>query len=158
MTADRRSELLGLIDPILATLDDLALTDPGAAEATLAARYPMEGDAVQAIRAVMEEGLAEGWLVPREAAGMRFGRLAKDRSGFSIDVVWSSGSGPEHRHPRGEVNLLFALDGSPRFDGRAPGWAVFSPDSVHVPRVDDGTMLILYILPEGAVEWLPARD
>jgi hypothetical protein len=56
------------------------------------------------------------------------------------------------------VNLLFAIDGHPRFDGRAPGWAVFPPDSVHVPRVEGGTMLILYLLPGGAVEWLPARN
>jgi hypothetical protein len=31
---------------------------------------------------------------------------------------------------------------------------VFAPDSVHVPAVTGGTMLILYLLPDGAVEWV----
>ena len=50
--------------------------------------------------------------------------------------------------------MMFAWDGEPSFDGCAPGWAVFAPDSVHVPEVLGGTMLILYLLPDGEVEWV----
>ena len=56
--------------------------------------------------------------------------------------------------PRGEVNLCFAVDGEPRFDGQAEGWVTFAPDSQHVPTVSDGRMLIVYFLPGGEVEWI----
>jgi hypothetical protein len=74
-------------------------------------------------------------------------------SGFSIDVVHMSGPGPRHRHPNGEVNFCLALDGAPRFDGEPPGWVVLPPGSSHVPAVTGGTMLIVYLLPQGAIEF-----
>ena len=74
--------------------------------------------------------------------------------GFSIDVVVMNGAGPRHRHPLGEVDYCVALDGDPTFDGRAPGWVVMPTDSTHVPTVAGGTMLIVYLLPEGAMEFL----
>ena len=49
---------------------------------------------------------------------------------------------------------MFPWSGEPIFDGRKPGWAVYEPDSVHVPGVTGGEMLILYLLPAGAVEWV----
>jgi hypothetical protein len=61
--------------------------------------------------------------------------------------------GPRHKHPRGEVNLSFALEGAPRFDGQPEGWVVFPPGSEHVPTVTGGRMLIAYFLPGGAIEW-----
>ena len=102
----------------------------------------------------MRAGVDAGWLVPRESGAVRFGRLAKEQNGFSLDVVLSGGDGPRHKHPNGEINLMFPWSGSPVFDGRKPGWAVFPPDSVHVPGVVEGEMLILYLLPDGAVEWV----
>ena len=44
--------------------------------------------------------------------------------------------------------------GSPTFDGQGPGWVVMPPDSVHVPEVQGGTMLITYLLPNGAMEFM----
>ncbi len=58
------------------------------------------------------------------------------------------------RWPCGEINLMFRWSGEPVFDGCEPGWAVFPPGSEHVPGVTGGEMLILYLLPGGAVEWV----
>ena len=65
-----------------------------------------------------------------------------------------NGPGPRHRHPDGEVSYCLAMDGEPTFDGRPPGWVVLPPDSNHVPTVEGGTMLIAYLLPGGAIEFL----
>ena len=65
-----------------------------------------------------------------------------------------NGAGPEHRHPAGEVNYCIALEGNPTFDGAPPGWVVKAPDSTHVPTVEGGTMLIVYLLPGGKIEFL----
>ena len=85
---------------------------------------------------------------------MRFGRVAKDLCGFSIDCVWMNGAGPRHRHPNGEIDLCFATSGAARFDGEPEGWVVYGKGSAHVPTVSEGEMLILYFLPGGAIEFL----
>lgn len=151
MTAE---QLLDLTAPLTAALRGLDLTDPAAAEAALHRDWPITGDAVRGIHEAMRTGVEEGWLVPRESGPVKFGRLAKEQNGFSLDVVLSGGDGPRHQHPKGEINLMFAWSGKPVFDGRQPGWAVFAPDSVHVPGVTDGEMLILYLLPDGSVQWV----
>ena len=71
---------------------------------------------------------------------------------FSIDVVHMNGAGPRHTHHEGEINWCIALSGQPRFDGHGAGWVAF-PGSTHVPTVEDGEMLIVYLLPNGAVEF-----
>lgn len=142
------------IAPLVQALRDVSLEDPAAAREQLDRMLPISGDAVRAVRVAAEEGVRDGWLVPKEIGGMRFGRVAKDLDGFSVDVVVSSSAGPRHRHPNGEIDLLFSLDGEPRFDGHEPGWAVYEPGSEHVPGVEGGTMLIVYFLPDGAIDWL----
>ncbi|MCA8956010.1 MAG: DUF4863 family protein [Planctomycetes bacterium] len=151
MTSD---DLLALLDPLTAALHGLDLSDPQSAQNELQRRFPVEGEAIQEIRAAMAAGVDAGWLVPREKGPVKFGRLAKEQNGFSLDVVLSGGPGPRHLHPNGEINLMFVWEGAPIFDGCAPGWAVFAPGTVHVPEVAGGRMLILYLLPEGAVEWV----
>ena len=152
--AKHADDLLDLVDPVIRVLEGLPLDDADAVQAELERRFPMSSETVQSIRAAMVKGQEQGWLLTKEAGGMRFGRVAKDRAGFSVDAVLSSGGGPEHRHPRGEVDLLFATSGNPEFDGHPEGWAVYPPDSVHVPAVTGGEMLILYLLPGGAIEWV----
>jgi len=71
-----------------------------------------------------------------------------------VDLVWMTGPGINHRHPKGEINLCFAVEGAARFDGQPEGWVVFPPGSQHVPTVTGGRMLIVYFLPSGAVEWI----
>jgi hypothetical protein len=151
---EQSERLLQLLEPVTKGLRDLDLSDPAAAKTELDRRLPMDGEVVSAIHAEMHKGVEEGWLVPRESGPVKFGRLAKEQNGFSLDVVLSGGDGPRHKHPNGEINMMFASSGTPIFDGCEPGWAVFPPDSVHVPGVSGGEMLILYLLPDGAVEWV----
>ena len=154
MSADKLLQLVELVDPVIQVLQDLSLEDPTAVRAELERQFPMAGEIVQSIRAAMTVGHEQGWLLTKTAGGIQFGRVAKDRSGFSVDAVLSNGPGPKHCHPNGEVDLLFRTSGDPRFDGHPEGWAVYAPGSVHVPAVVAGEMLILYLLPEGAIEWV----
>jgi hypothetical protein len=40
-----------------------------------------------------------------------------------------------------------------RFDGHAAGWCVYGPGTAHRPTVTEGRALVLYLLPEGAIEF-----
>jgi hypothetical protein len=154
------SDAAALLDLLAPVLDRLANED--VEDATLAARLnaelPLGGDAMLAVRAAVVAGLEAGWLTPREAGGVRFGRLAKATDAsrdFSIDAVDMDGPGPGHTHPNGEIDLCFDLEGSPSFDGSAPGWTVYGAGSWHVPTVEGGRMAILYFLPGGAMRFGP---
>ena len=149
------ADLESVLRPLATRLTDLDLADPGLAAARLNADLPLDADLVSAVRRAAEPGIEEGWLLPRTSGDLRFGRVTKDLEGFSVDAVLMSSPGPRHRHPRGEVDLLFPRAGTPAFDGHPPGWVVYGPDSVHVPTVTGGEMLILYFLPGGAIEFLP---
>lgn len=103
------------------------------------------------------EGVAEGWLCEREAGGIRYGRVFKpddDLQGYSVDVVdMDDCVGPHHSHPNGEIDLVMPLEGDARFDGHAAGWVVYSPGSAHFPTVTGGRALVLYLLPDGSIEF-----
>jgi hypothetical protein len=148
------------MDPIFDRLLDVVrrvdTSAPAAAERALAAALPIDGPDAQEIFERLEILLGQGAIANRGELPVKYGRVAKsgpDTGGFSIDVVHMSGPGPLHRHPKGEIDLCFALSGKPTFDGRAPGWVVYGPDSKHVPTVAGGEMLIVYFLPEGAIEF-----
>ena len=40
-----------------------------------------------------------------------------------------------------------------RFDGRPAGWLVCPPGSAHRPTVSQGRALVLYLLPQGQIEF-----
>ena len=129
---------------------------PQALSQELARRFDPEGDEARALNAHLVALLEEGRIAERGEAPLRFGRAAKasnETDGFSIDVVHMSGPGPRHRHPRGEIDYCIALEGEPTFDGHGPGWVVYAADSTHVPTVAGGTMLIVYLLPGGEIEF-----
>ncbi len=117
---------------------------------------PFHGAEVAKLREAAFAAIASDWLLPKENAGIRFGRVAKDLAGFSVDAVLMDKPGPKHRHPNGEIDLCFTRAGAPKFDGKPEGWVVYGKGSVHVPTVRDGEMLILYFLPAGAIEFLTA--
>jgi hypothetical protein len=102
-------------------------------------------------------GVAEGWLCEREAGGIRYGRVFKpapDLHNFSVDVVdMKDVAGPHHTHPGGEIDLVMPIEGDARFDGRPAGWVVCPPGSAHRPTVTQGRALVLYLLPEGRIEF-----
>lgn len=149
MTKDQFVELLR---PIAAALQPV---DVDAADAATAAERaaPFAGPLVAAVRTAAIASIGSDWLLPRAQGGIRFGRVAKDLHGFSVDAVLMDVPGPRHRHPNGELDLCFATRGEPKFDGHVPGWVVYGRESVHVPTVRGGEMLILYFLPGGAIDF-----
>jgi hypothetical protein len=62
-------------------------------------------------------------------------------------------TGPHHVHPNGEIDLVMPLEGSAEFDGQGAGWKVYGPGSAHFPSVRGGRALVLYLLPEGAIQF-----
>lgn len=105
-----------------------------------------------------EAGVRDGWLCNREGAGIRYGRIFKpadDLHGFSVDVVdMTDIAGPHHVHPLGEIDLIVPQDGSAAtFDDRPAGWCVYGPGSAHRPTVSGGRALVLYLLPQGAIQF-----
>ncbi|MET3604722.1 hypothetical protein ABIC99_002543 [Sphaerotilus sulfidivorans] len=105
-------------------------------------------------------GVAEGWLCQREGGGIRYGRIFKaadDLAGCSVDVVdMSNIAGPHHRHPHGEIDLIVPVDAGATFDGRGAGWCVYGAGSAHRPTVAGGRAFVLYLLPQGAIEFTGA--
>ena len=110
-----------------------------------------------ALRASCESGVAQGWLANREGGGLKWGRIFKpadDLNGFSVDVVdMKDIAGPHHTHPQGEIDLIMPMDEAATFDGRGAGWLVCPPGSAHRPTVRQGRALVLYLLPQGRIEF-----
>lgn len=147
-----KEQFVELLRPLANTLQAVDVDQKDAAAAAERA-VPFTGAAVAAVRAAAVASIGSDWLLPKAQGGIRFGRVAKDLHGFSVDAVLMDVPGPKHRHPNGELDLCFATRGEPKFDGHAPGWVVYGKGSVHVPTVRDGEMLILYFLPGGAIEF-----
>ena len=103
------------------------------------------------------DGVAEGWLCEREGGGIRYGRVFKaddSLARFSVDVVdMRDIAGPHHTHPNGEIDLIMPIDADAKFDGRPAGWLVCPPASAHRPTVSQGRVLVLYLLPQGSIEF-----
>jgi len=128
-----------------------------ALDAELNATFPANGLILSGIFNACQDAIAAGWMCNREAAGLKFGRVFKpapDLQGFSVDVVdMQDLKGPHHRHPKGEIDLIMPLTPDAKFDGRGAGWLVYGPDTAHNPTVSEGRALVLYLLPEGAIEF-----
>ncbi len=121
------------------------------------ARAALAGLDLSALISALKLAHSEGWLTPKEAGGVRFGRLCRpspETAGLSVDVVDMAGpaSGP-HTHVSGEYDLCIVLEGRPRFDGHEPGWVVYPAGSRHIPTVVGGRMLIAYFVPDGAIRF-----
>lgn len=122
--------------------------------------FPADGPLVQRIQSACAAAVEAGWMCNQEHGGIKYGRVAQPGPalhGFSIDVVdMAEVVGPHHRHPNGEIDLIMPLAGDARFDGHAAGWLVYGPDSAHRPTVTGGRAYVLYLLPEGAIEFTRA--
>lgn len=131
-----------------------------ALERDLNATFPADGKQVQEILRECQAAIAAGVMCNREAGGIKFGRVIKPgltTAGFSVDVVdMDDVAGPHHRHPNGEIDLVMPLSGEAKFDGRGAGWLVYGPGSAHSPTVRHGRALVLYLLPEGSIEFTKA--
>ncbi len=123
----------------------------------LNSEFGVDTPLVQRIRDACDQGVAEGLLCQREAGGIRYGRVFKPElalQGFSVDVVdMQEIAGPHHVHPSGEIDLVMPLDPQARFDGQGAGWVVYGPGSAHRPTVRGGRARVLYLLPQGLIEF-----
>lgn len=119
--------------------------------------FPAGGSMYNDIVAACKTGVAEGWMCQYEGGGIRYGRVIKPSeslNGYSVDVVdMNDLAGPHHRHPNGEIDLIMPLDNGAEFDGHPAGWLVYGPDTAHSPTVRKGRALVLYLLPQGAIEF-----
>jgi len=126
-------------------------------QAALNERFPFGGSDYNLIFETCKTAEQEGWMCQYEGGGVRYGRVIKpcdELDGYSVDVVHMHNiAGPHHRHPNGEIDLIMPLEGDAKFDGHAGGWLVYGPDSAHSPTVSDGDALVLYLLPQGKIEF-----
>lgn len=120
-------------------------------------RFPANGAEFRAIVDACAQAVAAGWMCDREHGGIRFGRVIKpcpELAGFSVDVVeMADVAGPHHVHPQGEIDMIMPLEGDAKFDGHGAGWFVYGPGSAHCPTVSGGRAHVLYLLPQGAIEF-----
>ena len=155
MTATEFTDLMG---SITGQVEGRAL-DKGL-EADLNRLFPVDGDVFRSVFDACRAGIADGSMCNREHAGIKYGRVVKPGAathGFSVDVVdMQDVAGGHHRHPTGEIDLIMPLTGSAQFDGHGAGWLVYEPGSAHYPTVSGGKALVLYLLPQGAIEFTKA--
>lgn len=150
-----QQEFNSLMSRIAESLEGRALDSATAAH--LNARFPPGGEDFERLSELCTEGEEEGWLMAREMGGIKFGRAIRpgaEAGPFSVDVVrMKDVRGPHHVHTNGEIGAIMPIAGAPKFDGFEPGWYVYPPGSDHHPTVTDGDAYVLYLLPEGAIEF-----
>jgi hypothetical protein len=125
--------------------------------AFLTQTFSPDGAVFKEVETLCRDGEAGGWLCGREQGGIKFGRCVKPggvAGKFSVDVVrMNDVKGPHHAHPNGEIGMIMPVSGSPKFDGFPRGWYVDPPGSDHWPTVEGGDAYVLYLLPEGAIQF-----
>lgn len=151
----QQEQFRSLMTPIMNTIAgkplDRALAD------TLNEKFPAGGDAYKRIEKACHEAIAAGWMCSQGGAGRRFGRVIEpstETHQLSVDVVdLENIVGPHHTHPKGEVCLTIPITTGAKFDGMDAGWCVNEPGSAHCPTVTDGEALVLYLLPDGEINF-----
>jgi Domain of unknown function (DUF4863) len=149
------SEFTQLIGEVTKELSGRALDKQ--LEAHLNQVLPASGAPFQRIFDACRAAIAEGWMCQRSAGGIRYGRVLKptpDLHQFSVDVVeMNEVVGPHHAHPKGEIDMVMPIDADAQFDGHQAGWLVYGPNTAHRPTVTRGRALVLYLLPDGAIDF-----
>ena len=144
-----------LIRPVTDFVSSQAV-DPTLAE-KLNRQFPHDGKTFNAIEAACHQAISDGWMCAQGAAGRRFGRViesGEETGRLSVDVVdLENIVGPHHRHPTGEICMIMPVTRGALFDGMARGWCIFEPGSDHRPTVTNGEAIVLYMLPEGKIEF-----
>lgn len=124
---------------------------------TLDRLFPADGETFRAVEAACHKAIAAGWMCDQGDVGRRFGRVVEpspETDGLSIDVVdLIDVAGPHHRHPKGEICMVMPVTPTARFCGNGRGWCVYGPGSAHRPTVTDGEAVVLYLLPDGEIEF-----
>ena len=119
--------------------------------------FPAGSETFKTIEAACHAAIEAGWMCSHGTAGRRFGRVVEpgpETRDLSIDVVQLEDIvGPHHSHPKGEICLTMPVTPTARFDGRGAGWCAYEPGSAHRPTVTDGEALVLYLLPDGEIDF-----
>jgi hypothetical protein len=119
--------------------------------------FSADGEVFKYIESACHQAVEAGWMCDREHGGIKFGRVlpaTAETHGFSVDVVQMENVvGPHHAHPNGEIDMIMPIEGAAKFDGADKGWLVYPPASAHKPTVTEGSAYVLYLLPEGAIEF-----
>ncbi len=114
-------------------------------------------DVFRNIEKACHQAIAAGWMCRQGGKGRRFGRVLEaqaENANLSIDVVdLTNVVGPHHRHPTGEVCMVMPVTEGSLFDGHGAGWCVNPPGSAHHPTVTNGRTVVLYLLPDGRIEF-----
>lgn len=151
-----RAEFRKLVQQVTGAIAGAPLD--GALERRLNQEFPAGGDSYRRLETACQEGIAEGWMCTQGGGQRKFGRIfepAPDLAGFSVDVVDIDDLvGNYHRHPTGEIDLIMPVTPEATFDARGAGWLVYAPGSGHRPTVKRGRAVILYLLPQGKIEWV----
>lgn len=125
--------------------------------AKLNAAMPADGSFVQEIRDACDAAIAAGWMCAQGEGNRKFGRVIQPSpatGNLSVDVVeLTDVVGPLHRHPNGEICLILPVTPGAAFDGQKEGWKIYRAGSAHRPTVRGGTARILYLLPDGQIEF-----
>jgi len=150
-----QQQFLETVSTIAERIGDRTLDDDLASY--LNSEFPADGETFEALKSLCAEGEADGWLMAREAGGIKFGRAVKpgaEARNFSVDVVrMKDVKGPHHVHTTGEIGAVMTISGEPKFDAFPEGWYVYGPGSDHHPTVAGGDAYVLYLLPDGAIEF-----
>lgn len=149
------AEFKALIKPVADAVAGKPLDQALAAE--LNRRFPPRGATFAAIEDACHKAIAAGWMCRHGKPGCRYGRVIEpgpDTHQLSVDVVdLTDIVGPHHRHPKGEICVTMPITPTARFDGHGAGWCVNEAGSAHHPTVTGGEALVLYMLPDGEIEF-----
>lgn len=149
------SEFQSLLQPIISLVADKSVDTSLADE--LNRQFPPESEVFQAIENACHQAIREGWMCSQGSEGRRFGRVIEpstETEMLSVDVVdLKDIVGPHHRHPSGEICMVMPISENALFDDKGSGWCVYEPGSDHHPTVTNGQALVLYMLPDGRIEF-----
>jgi hypothetical protein len=155
MSEPKIEEFKSLMKPVMDAIAETGVTSD--LEGKLNAAFPPDSETFRTIERTCHDAIAAGWMCTQGGEGRRFGRIiepSQETHGLSVDVVdLTDIVGPHHRHPTGEVCMVMPVTKDAKFDGHGVGWCVNQPGSAHNPTVTDGRALVLYLLPEGKIEF-----
>ncbi|NML44547.1 DUF4863 family protein [Ramlibacter sp. G-1-2-2] len=137
-------------------------------------KYGPGSELYQALSALVQMGVQEGWAANVEIDGpaYRRSRIAEPSERtlhFSITAVYMDSTGnhqghPDrrfrgqyHGHPYGEFNLVVPLTPGAALNGPNGwcygGWTAPAPGSQHYPEAKDGAVIALFFLPSGRISY-----
>ena len=124
---DARTEFGQLVQQVTSFVGDRDLDAALAADLNDAFGYGSEMH--DSLARLIHAGESEGWLLAREAGGIKFGRPVKpgqEAGHFSVDVVHMADiRGPHHIHVSGEIGVMFPLEGRlPSMVAVMPGMSI----------------------------------